>query len=221
MLPLLLAAVLTSTAVDVTSPGVALAHDLAAHQRVDCEEAVGRFLRLPQDERARFIETWPRFADGDEAMGVYAAVKAEMERERPPERVCDRIERGDRLARARRYDARLSNEQLTVLAGRSPAAAWALSFFVGFGIGNFYADAPAWGGATLASELLGALLAVAGASSGDDGLLGAGIAINRAAWVCDWAGAIVNARTFNEGLRARLGERESPRPPTFSLTFEF
>lgn len=106
----------------------------------------------------------------------------------------------------RRHETLIDRQQsrkLTYLEKRkSPVGAWALSFFFGLGIGNFYADAPGYATLMLLGQVISGGGAIIAANSNSNPIAYA--VVNRAFWVADWAGAIGNASSHNRSLRRRI-----------------
>ncbi|MCK6547537.1 TM2 domain-containing protein [Myxococcota bacterium] len=211
-------------------PGEALALQLSdelVDRTLTYRRALGAFLALDRAQREAFLAAWPRTAPtSPRAVEIFSLLKGARDSEpKHLERLLERtaIERhGGRDPRAdsARF-ARASVPEVVVVSARSPVGAWALSFFLGLGIGNFYAGAQGWGFACLAAELLGGIVAIAGFANGDPAVGAVGIVLNRGAWVADWAGAIANTNEHNERLRVRglAYDDDSPRMLTLSFAF--
>ncbi len=88
----------------------------------------------------------------------------------------------------------------------SPFAAGALSFFFGMGIGNHYAGAHLYGIGVLVAEVVGILVAVAGAGSGESSLTILGLVGFAAGWIADWSGAVYHAANWKVSPNARYVE---------------
>lgn len=89
---------------------------------------------------------------------------------------------------------------------KSVLLAWALSFGVGFGAGNWYADAPGQAIFAALGEISGIVLIILGKGGGR----AAGLATLVGAWALDWSSAIHSARQYNE----RLKDQASLSTPT-------
>ncbi|MEQ8279946.1 MAG: hypothetical protein RMA76_03450 [Deltaproteobacteria bacterium] len=88
----------------------------------------------------------------------------------------------------------------------SPYAAGALSFFFGMGIGNHYAGAHLYGIGVLVAEVVGILVAVAGAGSGESSLTILGLLTFVGGWIADWSGAVYHAVNWKVSPNARYVE---------------
>lgn len=77
---------------------------------------------------------------------------------------------------------------------KSVFTAWALSFFLGFGIGNYYTGDYAWGVLAAVFQAVGISLVAIGFDDPHAGFFfGVGGALWLTAWCADWGGAIYHA----------------------------
>lgn len=226
MLPLLVALVVTSTDAPAVAPGEALAVQLAeelADRTLTQRRALGSFLALERAQRDAFLATWPKRAPSSQrSVDIFSLLKSARDSE--PKHVERLLERSAYEHRMRDVRARLASPApatVVVLPERSPVGAWALSFFFGLGIGNFYAGAEGWGIACLAAEAVGGIMAIVGFANDQPAVGAIGVVLNRGAWVADWTGAIVNTNEHNESLRARALAVGDDAPRMLTLSFAF
>jgi len=86
-----------------------------------------------------------------------------------------------------------------VMEGKSVLVAWALSFGLGLGLGNWYAEAPGHAIFVLLGEAAGAAMMIASKGPGRS----AGLVTLLVSWAMDWTSALRNARLYNEAHRAQ------------------
>ncbi|MCK6547540.1 TM2 domain-containing protein [Myxococcota bacterium] len=231
LVPSLPATSTSSTAAIAASPsGVELAVHLAdelVDRTLTYRRVLGAFLALDRAQREAFLAAWPRTAPtSPRAVEIFSLLKGARDSDpKHLERLLERVALDRHGGRDPRADStrlgRPAVPNVVVLSERSPVGAWALSFFFGLGIGNFYAGAEGWGFACLAVELLGGIMAIAGFANDEPAVGAVGVVLNRGAWVADWAGAIVNTNEHNERLRARALAFSDDAPRMLTLSFAF
>lgn len=86
-----------------------------------------------------------------------------------------------------------------VVQGKSVLVAWALSFGLGLGLGNWYAEAPGHAIFVLLGEAAGAAMMIASKGPGRS----AGLVTLLVSWAMDWTSALRNARLYNEAHRTQ------------------
>lgn len=101
---------------------------------------------------------------------------------------------------------------LPTLNKKSPVLAWALSFGLGMGIGNWYAEAPGQAVFVALGEIAGIVMMVVGEGGGR----AAGLATFLASWALDWGTAVHNANKYNAQLEAQAQLRALTRPMELS-----
>jgi len=101
---------------------------------------------------------------------------------------------------------------LPKLNKKSAVIAWALSFGLGMGIGNWYAEAPGQAVFVALGEIAGIVMMIVG----DGGGRAAGLATFLASWALDWSTAIHNANQYNAQLEAQAQLKALTRPTELS-----
>lgn len=91
---------------------------------------------------------------------------------------------------------------------KSVPLAWLLSFGLGLGLGNWYAEAPGHAIFVAIGELAGAAMMIASDGPGRS----AGLVTLLVSWALDWTSALRNARLYNEAHQAQAAGPQTTTP---------
>jgi len=175
------------------------------------KQALKEFRNLSRLEQSRFLDAWKLEAPA-EGKGLQLYLDASSVYEKDPHlsdsAVIKARKRNIRKRAKRNNDGKVSENEIYLKYRRSPGKAWALSFFLTGGSGNFYAGNIGMGiGVAIGQIVSVAMMTLGSQRSSNADIYWAGVISFGALWFTDWISAMASAKRHNVRLERSLGLR--------------